>query len=177
MVSWLTKKTGHPLRFEILLSSSAEEKIALAYARNLKRLGVKVSVRIADSAQYEKRRLNYDYDMIVAYWYNTLSPGREQMFYWGSSFSDVPGSRNYPGIKDPVVDSLCEEIATARSRESLIFAAKALDRALLWGHYVIPLYHNAKINLAYWRHLGHPEWRPDVGVVLTSWWSKNAEKE
>jgi microcin C transport system substrate-binding protein len=172
-----SKKTNLPLSFEILLFQQSDEKIALAYARNLERVGVKATVRVVDPAQYESRRTNFDYDMIINTWGNTLSPGREQTFYWSSKSADEPGSRNYAGIKDPVVDHLCNVLATAEDRDTLISAARALDRALLWGHYVVPLFHNDKINLAYWNKLGHPDFRPDVGIALTTWWSKDGDKQ
>jgi microcin C transport system substrate-binding protein len=173
----VNKETGKPLQFEILLFQPTDEKIALAYSRNLKRLGVKVNIRVVDAAQYERRRMDFDYDMIINTWGNSLSPGREQCFYWGSKFAEEPGSRNYPGVKDPVVDHLCNVVATAQDRDTLISAARALDRTLLWGYYVVPLFHNEKIHLAYWNKLGHPDLRPDVGVALMTWWSKDAEKE
>lgn len=173
----VNKETGKPLEFEILLHLPTEEKLALAYVRNLNRLGVTARVRVVDASQYEKRRLEFDYDMIINIWGFTLSPGREQTYYWASKFADEPGSRNYPGVKDPVVDHLCNVLATAEDRESLISAAKALDRTLLWGHYVVPLFYNEKINLAYWNKLGHPKFRPDVGVALITWWSNDNKKE
>jgi len=173
----VNKTTGKPLEFEILLYLPADEKIALAFARNLQRLGVKANVRVVDASQYEKRRLEFDYDMIINLWGNTLSPGREQTFYWASKFASEPGSRNYPGVKDPLIDHLCNVLATAEDRQTLIFAARALDRALLWGHYVVPLFHTEKINLAYWNKLGHPEFRPDVGVSPLTWWSNDTKKE
>lgn len=169
--------SGKPLEFEILLYLPTEEKIALAYARNLQRLGIKAKVRVVDASQYEKRRLEFDYDMIINTWFSTLSPGREQTFYWGAKFADEPGSRNYPGVKDPLVDHLCNLMATASDRQTLISAARALDRTLLWGHYVVPLFHNQKINLAYWDRIGHPEFRPDVGISPITWWSNDTKKE
>jgi microcin C transport system substrate-binding protein len=171
------KDTGKPLTFEILLFQPTDEKVSLGLARNLERLGVKASVRVVDPAQFERRRMEFDYDMIINQWGNTLSPGREQSFYWSTKAADEPGSRNYAGIRDPMVDHVCNVLATAKDRPTLVAAARALDRALLWGHYVIPLYHNDKINLAYWNKLGHPELRPDVGVELMTWWSLEANEQ
>jgi microcin C transport system substrate-binding protein len=173
----VNKTTGKPLQFEILLFDPKDEKIALAYSRNLQRMGVKANIRVVDASQYEKRRMEFDYDMIINTWGNTLSPGREQSFYWSTKSADEPGSRNYAGVKDPAVDHICNVLATAEDRPTLVAAARALDRTLLWGHYVVPLFHNDKINLAYWNKLGHPELRPDVGIVLMAWWSKDANKQ
>lgn len=173
----VNKETGKVLSFEILLFQPSDEKISLAFQRNLQRLGVKVNVRVVDAAQFERRRMDYDYDMIINTWGNTLSPGREQTYYWSTKSADEPGSRNYAGVKDPAVDHLCDVLATAKDRQTLISAARALDRSLLWGYYVVPLFHNDKIHLAYWNKLGHPELKPNVGVALTTWWSKDAGKE
>lgn len=170
-------KTGTPLEFEILLFKPDDEKLSLALARNLKRLGVTTKVRVVDPSQYERRRMDFDYDIIINSWGHSLSPGREQTYYWSTKAADEPGSRNYAGIRDPVVDHLCNVLATAKDRETLVAAARALDRSLLWGHYVIPLFHQEKIYLAYWNKFGHPEFRPDVPTAFITWWSKDAEKQ
>ncbi len=169
------KKTGETFRCEIMIFRPDEQKIALAFARNLRALGVDLHIRMVDAAEYEARRMNFDYDMIINSWGHTLSPGREQSYYWGTSAAEEPGSRNYPGIKDPVVDKLCDALATATDMETLIAAARALDRVLLWGHYVIPLYHKASTYLAYWDKFGHPEFNPQVPVSTMTWWTKDVE--
>lgn len=150
------EKSGKPFAFEILLNVPVNEKVALAFARNLKQLGIQATVRTVDAAQYENRRVNWNFDMIMHFWGHTLSPGNEQSFYWSSKAADQPGTRNYPGIKDPVVDKLCDAITNAKEREDLVAAVKALDRVLLWGHYVIPLGHRTKDYVAYWNHIEHP---------------------
>src|SRR3990167_2082396 len=104
----------------------------MALARNLKQLGIQANVRTTDAAQYENRRTNMDFDMIMHFWGHTMSPGNEQSFYWSSKAADQPGTRNYPGVKDPVVDHLCNAVVNAKEREDLEAAVKALDRVLLW---------------------------------------------
>jgi len=170
-------KTGQPFTFELLLYNKETEKVAIAFARQLKHLGIHMKIRTVDPAQYEHRRLSYDYDMILFTWGISRSPGNEQVFYWGSKFVDEPGSRNYPGIKLKAVDVLANTIATSKTRPELIAAVHALDRVLLWGHYVVPLYYNNIRFIAYWDKFGFPAFSPEVGVSYVSWWSKAAEKK
>lgn len=152
----VNEKTGKPFTFEIILNVPENEKTALPFVRNLKQLGIDATVRTIDAAQYENRRIDMNFDMILHFWGHTLSPGNEQIFYWSSKAADEPGTRNYPGIKSPVVDSLCKKITAAREREDLVAAVRALDRVLLWGHYVIPLGHRTKDYIAYWDKIDHP---------------------
>ena len=163
--------TGAPFAFEILLSSPADERIALAYADGLSRLGIEVAVRTVDSAQHTARIAGYDYDMMIHHWRVTLSPGTEQTLYWGSRNVDVEGSRNYAGVADPVVDALIERLENTTDRAGLVAAARALDRVLLWGDYVVPLYHDTVDRFAYWGALA---WRRDAhpiyGLVVESLW-------
>ena len=160
---WVTKggklvneKTGKPFTFEILLNTPENEKVTLAFARNLKQLGIQATPRTVDAAQYENRRVKMDFDMIIHFWGHSLSPGNEQSFYWSSKAADEPGTRNYPGVKSPVVDTLCNAITNAKEREEQVTAVKALDRVLLWGHYIIPLGHRSKDYVAYWNKIDHP---------------------
>ncbi len=176
---WVTKngklvneKTGEPFTFEILLNIPENEKLALAFARNLKPLGIEVTIRTVDAAQYENRRVNMNFDMIVQFWGHTMSPGNEQLFYWSSEAADKPGTRNYSGIKSPVVDALCNAIVNARTREDLVAAVKALDRTLLWGHYVLPTGHKTKDYIAYWDHVEHPPLSPLGLPSISSLWDK-----
>ncbi len=166
---------GAPMEFEILLVSPSDEKIALAYARNLERLGVTANVRTVDSAQYQSRRTDFDYDMIINRWGISLSPGNEQAFYWGSQAAGEVGSRNYMGVRDPVVDALIEKVTGAADRQGLVDAMRALDRVLLAGHYLIPLYHLKNDRVAYWDRLGHPSVTPVYGFVLETWWQDPAK--
>lgn len=180
---WVTKdgklvneKTGKPFAFEILLNTPETEKVALALARNLKQLGIQVNVRTVDAAQYENRRVNKDFDMIVNMWGHSLSPGNEQSFYWSSKAADEPGTRNYPGIKSPVVDSLCNAITNAKEREDLVAAVRALDRVLLWGHYVLPMGHRTKDYVAYWERIEHPPLGKMGLPSIHTLWAKEVKK-
>lgn len=152
----VNEKTGKPFTFEIILNVPENEKIALPFVRNLKQLGIDATVRTIDAAQYENRRVDMNFDMIIHFWGHSLSPGNEQNFYWSSKAADEPGTRNYPGVKSPVVDFLCKKITAATKREDLVAAVRALDRVLLWGHYVVPLGHRTKDYLAYWDKIAHP---------------------
>jgi microcin C transport system substrate-binding protein len=168
--------TGEPLAFEILLDQGGLfERIVGPFAKSLERLGVAVSIRTVDDAQYEARLENFDFDMVVATFGQSLSPGNEQRDFWGSAAADQPGSRNLIGVKDPIVDALIEKIVTADTREQLIAACRALDRVLLWSHYVIPQWHNRVTWIAYWDKLAHPATWPRYGVDLFAWWVDPAE--
>jgi len=172
---WIIKndkltKDGKEFKFEFLIVSPSDEKIALAYQSNLKKLGITMEVRTVDSSQYQARLLNYDFDMIKRYWGVSLSPGNEQQFYWGSEVGKKDGSRNYPGINSPAIDALIEKLISAKNREELTTAIHALDRVLLWGHYVVPLYHSNKDRIAYWDFFEYPEEIPLYGIVIESWW-------
>ncbi len=163
--------TGQPLEFEILLDSGGLfERIVGPFAKSLERLGIKVDLRTADDAQYQKRLETFDFDMITGVFGQSLSPGNEQREFWGSEAADNPGSRNLIGVHDPIVDELIGKIITAHSREDLIAACRALDRVLLWSHYVIPQWHNRVTRIAFWDKLDHPETWPRYGVDLFAWW-------
>lgn len=163
--------SGRPMAFEILLHDPRAERVALAFARNLKRLGVAARVRTVDAAEYEARRRSFDFDVILNHWYQSLSPGVEQRYYWGADQADVAGTRNYAGVRDPVIDALLDPLTAARSRADLRAATRALDRVLLWSHYVVPLYHARHDRIAYWDRLAHPAVVPIYGHQLTTWWS------
>jgi microcin C transport system substrate-binding protein len=170
--SLIQESTGKAMSFEILLVRSGNERVALPFVRNLKRLGITARVRTVDSAQYQARTEDYDFDMIVRTWRVTLSPGNEQTFYWGSESANTPGTRNLTGVKDPVIDSLIEKIVSAPDRKSLIANTRALDRVLLWGHYVIPLFNQPTDWVAYRTNLDRPDITPIYGYVTEAWWSK-----
>jgi len=164
--------SGEPFVFEILLNRPEDERIALAYRRWLERLGIEASVRTVDTAQYIQRIETYDFDAIINRWGASLSPGNEQHFYWGSRGAELQGTRNYPGIKSAAVDALIEDITAARTREALTAAVRALDRVLLSGYYVVPLYYLPLDYVAYWARLARPERAPLYGVDLTTWWER-----
>ena len=164
-------KNGKEFAFEFLIVSPSVEKIALAFQKTLEVLGISMSIRTVDSSQYQARMLNYDFDMIKSSWRVSLSPGNEQQFYWGSEVGKKDGSKNYAGVNSPVVDDLIEKLIGAKTREELTTAIHALDRVLLWGHYIIPLYHSNTDRIAYWNFLEYPEIIPLYGIVIESWWA------
>ena len=165
-------KDGQPFTFEILLVQPTWERITLPFVRNLARLGIEASVRTVDTAQYKNRVDHYDFDMIVHVWGESLSPGNEQAGFWGSESADEPGGQNILGIKNPAVDTLVEQIIAAPDRESLVARTRALDRVLLWNHYVIPHWHLGLDRLVWWDKFGQPAVVPGRGVQLMTWWAK-----
>jgi len=163
--------SNKPVRFEILLTNPSEEKVALEWKRLLERIGVGVYVHTVDSAQYEQRMRMFDFDITANQWPNTQSPGNEQITFWGSAAADTPGSRNYAGIENPVIDALAAAVPVAATREDLLATVHALDRVLMAGHYMVPLYYSSADRIAYWTaHLRHPAALPLYGSVLESWW-------
>lgn len=163
-------KDGQPFTFEIMLVQPDFERVVLPFQRNLARLGITMNVRLVDTSQYLDRLNAFDFDMIVGSFPQSLSPGNEQRSFWSSASADVPGSRNYCGIKNPAIDKLVDLVIAAPDRDSLILRCKALDRALLWGWYVIPHWHATSWRVAYWDMLVRPEVTPDYGLDLQSWW-------
>jgi microcin C transport system substrate-binding protein len=179
---WIIKdkrlvNAGQPMAFEILLVDPSFERIALPFVRNLERLGVTARVRTVDTTQYENRVENFDFDLIVATLPQSLSPGNEQRDFWTSEKADVPGSRNLAGIKDPVVDKLVDLVIAAPDRQSLVHRTRALDRVLLWGHYVIPQWHINVFRVAYWDKFGRPEKTPKYALAFDAWWVDPAKAE
>jgi len=168
--------TNEPFEFEILLQQPTWERIALPFAKNLERLGIDARVRTVDAAQYEKRVEAFDFDMIVDVFSQSLSPGNEQRDFWGSAAADQPGSRNTIGIRDPAVDALIDLVIAAPDRESLVNRTHALDRVLLWGHYVIPQWHIPYFRVAYWNKFGRPAVVPKYALGFDAWWV-DAQKE
>jgi microcin C transport system substrate-binding protein len=165
-------KSGEAFRTEFLVSDPNTERFVLFYKPSLERLGIEVTVRTVDDAQYENRVRNWDFDIIVANWAQSLSPGNEQRAYWGSQAADQPGSRNYVGIKNPAVDAMIERVIFAKSRDELVAATKALDRVLLWNHYVVPQFTYDKVRTARWDRFARPETMPKYGrgAFPTIWW-------
>ena len=168
-------KTGEPMRIEFLLASSSYERVLGPVIQNLDRLGIAAAVRTVDAAQYQNRVQSFDYDVIVASWRQTLSPGNEQRNFWSSTAAQTPGSRNYAGIADPVVDELIERQIAAPDRPTQVALTRALDRVLLWGYYVIPGSHSRSHRLAYWNTFSRPPKPPRNGTGFpdTWWWSVN----
>jgi len=165
-------KSGEPLTIEFLLDSPATERILLFYKPAIERLGLSVTVRTVDNAQYENRLRSWDFDAIVTVWGESLSPGNEQRDYWGSQAADRSGSRNYVGIKNPAVDALIDRIIFAKDRAELVAATRALDRVLLWNHYVVPQFTYGKTRTARWDRFSRPDPMPKYGMSAfpTIWW-------
>jgi microcin C transport system substrate-binding protein len=163
-------ETGRSLTFEILLDDPSFERITLPFVKNLERLGVTARVRTVDSAQYEYRVKQFDFDMTVGLFPQSSSPGNEQVDFWASVSADTPGSRNLPGVRDPVVDRLIELLIAAPDRAALVARTRALDRVLLWGHYLIPHYHITAFRVAYWDRFARPAVPPNYEIGIDTWW-------
>lgn len=166
----VNEKTGEAFGFEILLNDPADEKIALEFTRALKKIGIAARVRTVDSAQFTGRLDSYDYDMVMHRWINSLSPGNEQLNYWGTAASKNKGARNYAGIESPAVDALCSGIAQSMDRQTLVARTRALDRALMWGYYMIPMHYLGRDLIAYSTDIKRPEAVPIYGIVREAWW-------
>lgn len=162
--------TGRPVAFELLLVSPSMQRVAIPFARNLARLGIDVELRLVDSSQYLQRINARDFDMFVAGWGQSLSPGNEQRDFWGSEAAERQGSRNYGGLKDPVVDALIETLIAAPDRQELVFRTRALDRVLQWQYLVVPQIYAPYTRVVYWDRFGHPETAPLSGLDLFAWW-------
>lgn len=169
--------TKKPISFEIIDVQQAFERWTLPFTANLKKLGIEARFRVIDTAQYQNRMNDLDFDMTVGSFPQSLSPGNEQRGFWSTKAADQKGSRNVIGIKDKVVDALSERIARAHSREELVALTRALDRVLLWGHYVVPHWHVGAWRMAYWDRFEHPAVTPPYGLpVVETWWRKDARQ-
>jgi microcin C transport system substrate-binding protein len=167
----LVDAQGRQFRLEILLNSPTLERVVVPYIQNLRRTGIDASLRIVDTAQYQVRTDEFDFDVVPVPFNFFPPPGPEQRSYFGSAAADVRGSANYAGIKDPVVDALIEELIAAKDLETLKATNRALDRVLLWGWYMVPEYYENRFRLAYWNKFGRPETMPTYGIGFpTTWW-------
>jgi peptide/nickel transport system substrate-binding protein len=164
------RKSGRQLMFEILVTARDEERLALLFSQSLKRAGIAARVRIVDAVQYEGRRLSYDFDMIENRWDQSLSPGNEQAFYWGSAAADQPGTRNYMGVKSAAVDAMIAALLKAEDHGDFVAAVRALDRVLISGFYVIPLFYPPAQWIARWTTVGRPATTSLYGYLPETWW-------
>ena len=162
--------TGEPFRFEFLLDNPQFERIVLPFTKNLERLGITARVRTVDTAQYERRMQTFDFDMALALFPQSLSPGNEQRDFFGSAAADQEGSRNVLGIKDPVIDHLIDGLIRAPDRAQLVAHVHALDRVLQYGYYVIPNFHSSAFWVAYWDKFRRPKIAPKYGLGFDTWW-------
>lgn len=172
----LVDATGKPFTFEILEVDPMFERWTQPFIRNLERLGIQATFRVVDTSQFQNRLDNFDYDMTIHVFGQSLSPGNEQFDYWSSRSADIKGSRNTIGVHDPVVDALLDKLVHANSRQDLVTVCHALDRVLLWQYYVIPHWHIGSYRVAYWDMFGRPSISPKYGLDMTSLWWIDQEK-
>jgi microcin C transport system substrate-binding protein len=170
-------RTGAQFTLELLNEDPSFERVMLFFKPSLERLGIAVSVRTTDPSQYENRLRSWDFDIVVSSWGESLSPGNEQREFWGSQAADMAGSRNIIGIKNPAIDKLIERVIFTKDRDDLVAATKALDRVLLWNHYVVPQWNYPKVRTARWDRFGRPAEMPKYGLsgFPAIWWL-DAEK-
>lgn len=169
-------KTGEPFTIEYLVDEPAFERIAVRWRETLAKIGVAMTVRVVDDAQYTNRTRQFDYDMIMDSWGQSLSPGNEQLDFWGSAAADREGSRNTAGIRDKAVDAIIHTLLFAKDREELVAATRALDRVLLWNHYVVPAWTSADVRMARWNRFGRPDPLPLLSPGFPAiWWFDAAE--
>jgi peptide/nickel transport system substrate-binding protein len=166
----VNRASGQPFAFEILTTTRDQERLALAFTRNRQRAGINALVRSIDATQFERRRIGFDFDMMDYRWEQSLSPGNEQYFYWGSQAADQQGSRNYMGVKSPAIDAMIAEMLSATSRENFVAATRALDRLLLSGFYVVPLYFPPMQWVARRTRIKHPSATSLFGYLPETWW-------
>ena len=169
-------ETGEVMTIEFLLVAPAFERIVAPVVKNMERLGIEASIRIVDTAQYQNRIEDFDYDMVVSSRGQSLSPGNEQRNYWTTASADIRGSGNFAAVRDPVVDELVDLVIQAPDRDALVAAARALDRVLLWGHYVIPNWHIRSFRVLYWDKFGRPERPAKYSLGFPETWWIDADK-
>ncbi len=165
----INKMSEEPFILEFLISDKRQEKYALNYKANLEKIGIELKITIADSTQYQKRKQNFDFDIIEHFWYASLSPGNEQYFYWGSKSADEAGSRNYAGINDQNIDRMIDHMIASKKKEDFIAATRSLDRLLRSGHYVIPLFHWPHQWVAVSNRVAQPHTLSLDGYKINSW--------
>jgi peptide/nickel transport system substrate-binding protein len=164
------RATHRAFSFEIAVADRDEERLALTFANNLARAGIAANVRLADAVQLDQRRSTYDFDMIEYRWEQSLSPGNEQTFYWGSAAADQQGSRNYMGVRSPAIDALIAAMLRAREHDDFVDAVRALDRVLISGSYVVPLFYLPQQWVARWTYVEHPARTSLYGYLPETWW-------
>lgn len=163
-------KDGNTLNFEIMLTNAEDEKLALALSRSFEKMGIQVQIRVIDSASFQRRLNDYDYDIVLHHWQNSLSPGTEQSLYWSCKAAETPSSFNFSGVCNEAIDDLAQKIANAKDYSSLKTAAKSLDRILMHNEIMIPLFYIGKDFVSFQSNIRHPETIPLYGMVLETWW-------
>ena len=164
------RSSNTPLTFEILVTTRDQERIALAFSRDLKRAGIEAKVRAVDAVQFDQRRLGFDFDMIQNRWDQSLSPGNEQFYYWGSEAADSQGTRNYMGARDPAIDAMIADALAARDHGVFVSAVRALDRVLTSGFYAIPVFNVREQWIARWNRIERPAATALTGYLPETWW-------
>jgi microcin C transport system substrate-binding protein len=171
----LTNAAGAQLTAEFLLVQPDFERVVLPYKTTLERLGIRASVRTVDTSQYQRRYDTFDFDIVVGSFPQSLSPGNEQRDFWGSAAASKEGSHNLIGIKNPAIDTLIDKIVLAKDRADLVAATRALDRVLLWNHYVVPQWRAPFDRMAIWDMFGRPDKLPSqTAAFLQVWWYDDA---
>ena len=168
--------TRRPFSFEIMVKERDEQRLALAFANNLARAGIDARVRMVDATQYQQRQLSFDFDMIEYRWEQSLSPGNEQLFYWGSAAADQQGTRNYMGVKSAAVDAMITAMLQAREHDDFVAAVRALDRVLISGSYVVPLFYLPQQWVARWNYVAPPARTSLYGYLPETWWRVPAKQ-
>jgi microcin C transport system substrate-binding protein len=166
----INNETQQPLRLEFLLYDTQFERVTLPLIQNLERLGIEASLRVVDVNQFLTRQRNFDFDLILGSFPQSANPGNEQREFWTSDYADAPRSRNLIGLQNPAIDGLVDSLIRADSRQALDTAARALDRVLRWGFYVIPQWHLDGTRVALWDKFGYPQPFPEYTFDLSSWW-------
>lgn len=169
------KQDGVPLTFELLCTNREQERLMLAYTTSLRQIGISATIRLVDAAQYQRRLTSFDFDMVQTAWASSLSPGNEQSFRWSRAAAKQEGSFNYAGVESAAADAMIDAMLSAKSRADFVSAVRALDRVLLSGTYVIPLYHIKKQWIAAWSHLRQPNTSTLYGTRVETWWSEPAK--
>jgi len=164
------RATGRRLEFEILVTNRDQERLALAFSQNLKLAGIEARIRMVDAVQYDQRRITFDFDMIQYRWEQSLSPGNEQGFYWSSEAADLQGTRNYMGVRSKAIDAMIAALLKATGREDFVAAVRALDRVLMSGFYVVPLFYLPEQWVARWAYIRRPDRTALSGYLPETWW-------
>jgi peptide/nickel transport system substrate-binding protein len=171
------RASGRPFAFEIMVTNRDDERLALAFSNSLARAGIAAQVRLVDDVQYQARLSSFDFDMIEYRWEQSLSPGNEQNIYWGSAAADQQGSRNYVGVKSAAVDAMIAALLRARERPDFVAAVRALDRVLISGSYVVPLFYLPSQWVAHWTGVAHPARTSLYGFLPETWWRQPAKAQ
>jgi len=166
-----SKADGRPFTFEMICNTLEQERLMLTFAAELRRIGIEAQVHLIDSAQFQRRSTSFDFDMMEVTWASSLSPGNEQSFRWSREAAEQEGSFNYAGVKSEGADAMIAAMLSANTRPDFVSAVRALDRILLSGRYVIPLYHAPKQWIAAWSHLRQPPGSTLYGARLETWWA------